>query len=97
MLLSVYTGPAWHMGKILECGALCALPKGKTIVARVQKDNFILTPISPLERCTPLSVCAHTTYEKTRPDLLAGPGGVLDLVRVPGLCEEEKDMRGGEG
>lgn len=68
------------MGKIMECGALCALPKGKTIIARIQKDNFILTPMNPIERCTPLSVCAHTMYEKTRPDLLAGPGGLLDLV-----------------
>jgi hypothetical protein len=68
------------MGKIMECGALCALPKGKTIIAHIQKDNFVLTPMNPIERCTPLSVCAHTMYEKTRPDLLAGPGGLLDLV-----------------
>ncbi|KAH8901227.1 hypothetical protein GQ53DRAFT_707521 [Thozetella sp. PMI_491] len=70
---------AWHMGKILECGGICAVPKGREIVATMQRDSFDLTPLSPAERCTPLSVAAHTLYEKTRPDRLPGPGGVLDL------------------
>ena len=72
-------GIAWHMGKIMECGAVCAEPKGRVILATVRPDSFDLTPMSPAERCTPLSVAAHTLYEKTRADLLAGPGGVLDL------------------
>lgn len=71
------------MGKIMECGALCALPKGKTIVATMHQDSFDLTPVSPLERCTPTSVAAHTFYEKTRPDQLPGPGGILHLVSDP--------------
>lgn len=73
-------GIYWHMGKIMECGGLCAEPKGRVILATVREDSFDLTPMSPDERCTPLSVAAHTLYEKTRPDLLAGPGGVLDLT-----------------
>ena len=72
-------GIFWHMGKILECGANCAEPKGRVILATVRQDSFDLEPMNPLERCTPLSVAAHTLYEKTRPDLLSGPGGVLDL------------------
>ena len=72
-------GVYWHMGKIMECGAVCAEPKGRVIVATVRQDSFDLEPMNPNERCTPLSVAAHTLYEKTRPDLLAGPGGVLDL------------------
>ncbi|WP_244222934.1 acyclic terpene utilization AtuA family protein [Cupriavidus lacunae] len=73
-------GTYWHMGKIMECGGVCAEPKGKVILATVREDSFDLTPMSPHERCTPLSVAAHTLYEKTRPDLLAGPGGMLDLT-----------------
>lgn len=49
------------------------------MIATMRKDSFDLTPLSPAERCTPLSVAAHTLYEKTRPDRLPGPGGVLNL------------------
>ncbi|OLN97896.1 hypothetical protein CCHL11_02470 [Colletotrichum chlorophyti] len=70
---------AWHMGKIMECGGICAIPKGRSMIATMRKDSFDLTPLSPTERCTPLSVAAHTLYEKTRPDRLPGPGGVLNL------------------
>lgn len=67
------------MGKIMECGAACATPKGRSIIATVRRDSFDLTPLAPGERCTPLSVAAHTLYEKTRPDRLPGPGGILTL------------------
>ena len=72
-------GVSWHMGKIMECGGVCAEPKGHVILATIRKDSFDLVPLNPAARCTPLSVAAHTLYEKTRADLLAGPGGVLDL------------------
>ena len=75
----VLPGVAWHMGKIMECGGICAVPKGRSMIATMRKDSFDLTPLSPAERCTPLSVSAHTLYEKTRPDRLPGPGGVLSL------------------
>jgi len=79
MLHGIDPGVYWHMGKIVECGANCAEPKGKVILATVRKDSFDLQPMNPAERCTIASVAAHTLYEKTRPDLLSGPGGVLDL------------------
>ncbi|KAF2446173.1 hypothetical protein P171DRAFT_430385 [Karstenula rhodostoma CBS 690.94] len=70
-----------HMGKILECGGLCATPKCSAVRATVYQDGtFDLTPGAPQSRCTPLSVSAHTLYEKSRPDLLFGPGGWLDLT-----------------
>ncbi|RXK37323.1 hypothetical protein M231_05389 [Tremella mesenterica] len=72
-------GLGWHMGKIVECGALCATPRGKSIRATIRKDSFDLTPVNTSERCIPISVAAHTLYEKSRPDLLPGPGGILDL------------------
>ncbi len=86
-------GVAWHMGKIMECGGVCAEPKGHVILATVRKDSFDLTPMNPAERCTPLSVAAHTLYEKTRPDLLAGPGGLLDLRQAAYESLDERSVR----
>lgn len=67
------------MGKIMECGGICSVPKGREMIATMSQDSFSLTPLSPTDRCTPLSVAAHTLYEKTRPDKLPGPGGILEL------------------
>src|SRR4051812_28603007 len=60
----VDAGIAWHVGKILECGGACAEPKGGGVLATVRADSFDLTPMSPGQVCTPLSVAAHTLYEK---------------------------------
>ncbi len=70
---------AWHMGKIMECGALCAEPVGRSVMGYLRRDHFEIEPLNPAERCTAASVAAHTLYEKTHPFLLAGPGGTLDL------------------
>lgn len=70
---------AWHMGKIMECGALCAEPVGRNVMGWLRRDHFEIEPLNPAERCTTASVAAHTLYEKTHPFLLAGPGGTLDL------------------
>ncbi|KAL7904477.1 hypothetical protein GGI35DRAFT_199887 [Trichoderma velutinum] len=76
-------GGFYHMGKIMECGGLCATPKSAGAVALVYKDGtFDISPQDPAARCVPLSVAAHTLYEKARPDILHGPGGYLDLSRT---------------
>lgn len=75
----------------MECGALCALPKGKCIVATMRKHSFDLTPMNPIERCTAVSVAAHTFYEKSRPDILPGPGGALHLNNAK--YEQQPDGR----
>jgi hypothetical protein len=72
-------GIAYHMGKILECGAICAIPKSREALAIVYHDCFDITTRNPKARCTAVSVAAHTLYEKTRPDMLVGPGGTLYL------------------
>lgn len=70
-----------HMGKILECGGLCATPKGPGALGIMNQDlSFDIRPLDPKSRCTPLSVAAHTLYEKSRPDKLVGPGGYIDLA-----------------
>lgn len=73
-------GVSYHMGKIMECGGLCAVPKCKSALATVRVDSFDITPLDEGARCTTLSVAAHTLYEKARPDILLGPGGHLDLT-----------------
>lgn len=94
----VSEGVAWHMGKIMECGGACATPKGQSIIATVRRDSFDLTPLAPTDRCTPLSVAAHTLYEKTRPDRLPGPGGILslDAAKYDQLTEKTTRVSGAE-
>ncbi len=65
-----------------ECGGICALPKARSMLAIIRKDHFDLVPLNPGERVTPVSAAAHTLYEKTRPDILPGPGGKLHLDKV---------------
>lgn len=72
-------GIYWHMGKIMECGAFCCEKKGQVILATVREDSFDLEPMAEDNRCTEVAVASHTLYEKTRPDRLPGPGGVLNL------------------
>ncbi|KAK4934342.1 hypothetical protein LTR10_024366 [Elasticomyces elasticus] len=70
-------GINYAMGKIMECGAQCAIPKSRECLAIVHHDSFDLIPLQPGARCTPISVAAHLLYEKSRPDILQGPGGEL--------------------
>jgi hypothetical protein len=74
-------GLALHMGKILECAAIAAVPGSGSdcLFGRLQKDSFILEALNPARQCTEMSVAAHTLYEKSDPYLLPGPGGTLDL------------------
>jgi hypothetical protein len=69
-----------HMGKLMECGGSCATPKSPSSMATVYADgSFDIRPLAAKSRCTPTSVAAHALYEKSRPDILHGPGGYLDL------------------
>ncbi|GME64463.1 Caib baif family enzyme [Neofusicoccum parvum] len=79
--LQTITGGFTHMGKVMECGGLCAEPKSPGAIATVYRNaTFDIAPLDPRARCTPTSVAAHALYEKSRPDILHGPGGYLDLT-----------------
>lgn len=72
-----------HMGKILECGGQCATPKSNAAAAMVyQTGAFDIIPLDPNSKCVPYSVAAHVLYENSRPDVLYGPGGYMDLTKV---------------
>jgi hypothetical protein len=78
---------SYHLGKILECGALCAEP-GTTkdcIMGVINEDSFEVYPTNNSRQCTPTSVAAHTFYEKDHPYILKGPGFILNLEN----CEFE--------
>lgn len=72
---------AIHMGKILECAAITALPGSGSdcMLGTLCKDSFVVEPLNPDRRCTTLSVAAHSLYEKSNPYELPGPGGAIDL------------------
>lgn len=74
-------GLSYHLGKILECGALCAEP-GTTkdcILGILNKDSFRVKALNEIRKCSAVSVAAHTFYEKDHPYILYGPGFKLDL------------------
>lgn len=84
---------AWHMGKIIECGAICCVPAGKTVVGTLRKDHFLIEPMNPNSKAMPHTVAAHTMYEKSSALNLPGPGGVLNLETCEFKAETERITR----
>ena len=86
---------ALHLGKLLECAAICASPGSASdcIMGYLGDDYFRVEPLNPARKCTPLSVSAHTLYEKTNPCLLPGPGGQLDLSQCTFTAETDRCVR----
>lgn len=88
-------GLAYHLGKILECGALCAEP-GTTkdcILGTIREDSILIQPLSDDRRCLRTSVAAHTFYEKEHPYLLRGPGSLLNLEDSEFIQVDERSVQ----
>jgi hypothetical protein len=69
---------SWYAGKMLECGALPAWPKGPDCLhVTVREDGVICEPMGD-RACTPLSVATHALHENSSPIRHVEPGGVLD-------------------
>ncbi|WP_375383159.1 acyclic terpene utilization AtuA family protein [uncultured Sphingomonas sp.] len=84
-------GPAWHAGKIAECGGMCTTnPRDGGVMIRVGADAFEIEPLSSDNRCVPQTVSAHMLYENSDPFELLEPGGVLN---VRASCYEAVDDR----
>jgi hypothetical protein len=88
-------GLSIHLGKILECAAICATPGSGSdcMFGYIGEDYFRVETLDPGRRCTVLSVAAHTLYEKTNPYILPGPGGHLDLTGCQFQQETDKIVR----
>ena len=87
-------GLAFHMGKIVECGSLVALPRTSDgVLAHMHQDSFVIEPADPNKRSTSELVAAHTLYEKSDPYRLGMPGGVIDLLQCRFEQEDERSVR----
>ena len=86
---------ALHLGKILECAAICATPGSASdcIMGYLGEDYFCVEPLNPDRKCTPTSVSAHTLYEKSNPYILPGPGGHLDLSNCVFTADSDRRVR----
>ncbi|MBI4082209.1 MAG: acyclic terpene utilization AtuA family protein [Candidatus Lambdaproteobacteria bacterium] len=73
-------GPAWHLGKIIECGAAVALPKvgSDCMVGHLEAEHFLVETPNPARTCPRIRVAAHTLYENPSPYHLVEPSGMLD-------------------
>lgn len=78
--VGVPEAPAWHMGKIVECGSAIADPisAGESIVGTVGAGGFAVRPVGGRSRCTVASVAAQMLYENASPFVLREPPGTLD-------------------
>jgi hypothetical protein len=94
---------AWYAGKMLECGATAALPKGHDcLLTSVSRAGVVLEAMNPIRLCTPFSVANHSLHENATPCFHIEPGGLLDTsdcvfeavneraVRVSGMTWERK-------
>jgi hypothetical protein len=87
-------GPAWHAGKIAECGGLCTeRPRNGGVLIRVGADHFDVEPLTEGNRCTVHTVSAHMLYENSDPFLLHEPGGVLDVTEARYAALDERSVR----
>lgn len=86
-------GINYAMGKIMECGAQCSIPKSREGLAILRRDSFDMIPLDPKSKCTTLSVASHFLYEKTRPDILHGPGGALHLDQTTYEQLDDRSVR----
>lgn len=75
-------GLAYHVGHVLECGALACDPGSPSdcLIAEVYDDGTaVFVAPNPQRACRPYSIAAHSLYEESHPELQSYPEGVLTL------------------
>lgn len=73
-------GIAYHVGHVLECGALACDPGSPSdcLVAEIYDDgSAVFVAPEAGRRCTPYSIAAHSLYEESHPQLQFYPEGIL--------------------
>ena len=87
-------GLAFHMAKIMECGAMCCEPVAAADVMQgyIYDDRFELRPANPERKCTVDRVAAHTLYEQSNPYLIYEPDGVCDLTNSVFIQKDERTV-----
>lgn len=82
---NIDAGLAYHVGHVLECGALACDPGSPSdcLVAEVYDDgSAIFTAPNPTRRCTAYSIAAHSLYEESHPQLQYYPEGILVMEKT---------------
>ena len=86
--------PAWYAGKMLECGATAALPKGHDcLLTTVDRLGVVLEAMNPIRLCTPFSVANHSLHENATPCFHIEPGGLLDTSACRFEAVNERAVR----
>jgi hypothetical protein len=78
-------GLAYHVGHVLECGALACDPGSPSdaLVAEIYDDGTaVFVAPNPDRRCTPYSIAAHSLYEESHPQLQFYPEGILVMDKT---------------
>ncbi len=88
-------GLAFHMAKIMECGAMCSEPVSAADVMQgyMYDDYFELRPANPIRKCRVDRVAAHTLYEQTNPYLIFEPDGICDLTNSKFVQVDDRTVR----
>lgn len=88
-------GPAWHLGKTIECGGAIVRPKigQDCVIGHLDDDGFEVEPGHPDKRCTPESVAAHTLYENPSPYDFIEPSGVVDTRDATYTALDDRRVR----
>ncbi len=78
-------GLAYHVGHVLECGALACDPGSPSdcLVAEIYDDgSAVFVAPNPARRCTAYSIAAHSLYEESHPQLQFYPEGILVMEKT---------------
>lgn len=88
-------GLAFHMAKIMECGAQCGIPLAPNdcLLGTLRKDHFLIRPLAEHRVVTPESVAAHTMYEQGNPFLIYEPEGVIDVRNADFQQHDRQSVR----
>jgi Acyclic terpene utilisation family protein AtuA len=86
-------GLAYHVGHVLECGALACDPGSPSdcLVAEVYDDGTALfVAPNPDRRCTAYSIAAHSLYEESHPQLQFYPEGILTMEKTQFFAKDSR-------
>jgi Domain of unknown function (DUF4387)/Acyclic terpene utilisation family protein AtuA len=82
---NIDAGLAYHVGHVLECGALACDPGSPSdcLVAEIYDDgSAVFTAPNPARRCTAYSIAAHSLYEESHPQLQYYPEGIFVMEKT---------------
>src|SRR5271156_2782568 len=86
-------GLAYHVGHVLECGALACDPGSPSdcLVAEIYDDGTALfVAPNPNRRCTAYSIAAHSLYEESHPQLQFYPEGILAMEMTQFFAKDSR-------